>query len=59
LHLMFTMPWSSTQAFAHPLANLGGAQLEEGVLNWVSYGVVEWMTWQGYVDGNAFPVDLG
>jgi len=49
LHLVFTMPWSCTRAFAHPLANLDGAQLDPGVLNWVSFGVVEWMTWQGYV----------
>ncbi|KAF2686301.1 glycosyltransferase family 1 protein [Lentithecium fluviatile CBS 122367] len=50
LHLMFTMPWSSTRQFHHPLANLGGAQLDAGVMNYVSYGIVEWMTWQGLGD---------
>ncbi|KAF8201038.1 hypothetical protein K438DRAFT_1581932, partial [Mycena galopus ATCC 62051] len=34
-HLMFTMPWSSTKAFSHPLAN------------YTSYGIVEFLTWQG------------
>ncbi|KAJ4288029.1 hypothetical protein N0V90_012045 [Kalmusia sp. IMI 367209] len=47
LHLMFTMPWSSTRHFPHPLANLSGAQFDTGTMNFISYGVVEWMTWQG------------
>ena len=49
LHLMFTMPWSSTSAFPHPLANieLGSSPLSVGVANYVSYLAVEWMTWQG------------
>ena len=49
LHLMFTMPWSSTRHFPHPLANISGAQLDPGAMNFVSYKMVEWMTWQGYV----------
>lgn len=49
LHLMFTMPWSTTRAFSHPLANLSGSQLDPGAMNFVSYRIVEWMTWQGYV----------
>lgn len=48
VHLMFTMPWSSTKAFPHPLANLQNGSMETpGTANWVSYGVVEWLTWQG------------
>jgi hypothetical protein len=49
LHLMFTMPWSATTEFPHPLANLRGVELDvkREVVNWVSYAVVEWMTWQG------------
>lgn len=48
VHLMFTMPWSSTKAFPHPLANLHNGSMENpGTANWVSYGVVEWLTWQG------------
>ncbi|KAJ5569933.1 Sterol 3-beta-glucosyltransferase [Penicillium hispanicum] len=50
VHLMFTMPWSSTRAFPHPLANLHAASMERGTANWVSYGVVEWLTWQGLGD---------
>lgn len=53
VHLMFTMPWSTTRAFPHPLANLS-ANLNPEIMNtttanWVSYGIVEWLTWQGYV----------
>jgi len=47
VHIMFTMPWTSTTAFPHPLANLhnsGGNQL---MANYVSYAVVEHLTWQG------------
>lgn len=47
VHLMFTMPWSSTKAFAHPLANLHPSAMNPNTANWVSYGVVEWLTWQG------------
>lgn len=54
VHLMFTMPWSSTRAFPHPLANLKYKDTEKSVANYVSYGVVEWMTWQGYVLEEVF-----
>ncbi|KAH8894214.1 sterol glucosyltransferase [Thozetella sp. PMI_491] len=52
LHLMFTMPWSSTRMFSHPLANVDikGSLIEKETANYVSYGVVEWMTWQGLGD---------
>ncbi|KAL3480576.1 sterol glucosyltransferase, partial [Aspergillus californicus] len=50
VHLMFTMPWSSTTAFPHPLANLSSASMNPRTANWVSYGVVEWLTWQGLGD---------
>lgn len=49
VHLMFTMPWSSTRAFPHPLANLSSTSMNDDTANWVSYGIVEWLTWQGYV----------
>ncbi|KAL4981904.1 hypothetical protein BDW68DRAFT_192598 [Aspergillus falconensis] len=49
-HLMFTMPWSSTNAFQHPLANLYGGGADQRSLNYVSYGVVNWLTWQGVGD---------
>lgn len=52
VHLMFTMPWSTTRAFPHPLANLESTKLQStsmdsSTANWVSYGIVEWLTWQG------------
>jgi hypothetical protein len=50
VHLMFTMPWSATRAFPHPLANVAAPTSQsrsDGVLNFISYTMVEWMTWQG------------
>lgn len=47
VHLMFTMPWSSTRAFPHPLANLKYTDTSPKTANYLSYGLVEWMTWQG------------
>jgi hypothetical protein len=47
LHLMFTMPWSSTRAFPHPLADIKSSTTEPKLANYSSFGVVEWMTWQG------------
>ncbi|OTB04466.1 glycosyltransferase family 1 protein [Hypoxylon sp. CI-4A] len=55
LHLMFTMPWSSTTTFAHPLANLKGlkggkGEKERATANRISFVLVECMTWQGLGD---------
>ncbi|KAI9932363.1 hypothetical protein MW887_009876 [Aspergillus wentii] len=50
VHLMFTMPWTSTRAFPHPLANLRPSNMNRPLANLVSYGVVEWLTWQGLGD---------
>lgn len=51
LHLMFTMPWSSTRAFTHPLANFTGKDVKkQPLINYVSYGIVEFLTWQGLGD---------
>ncbi|RBR07234.1 uncharacterized protein FIESC28_10733 [Fusarium coffeatum] len=50
VHLMFTMPWSSTRAFPHPLANLKNVGSDPRLENYISYSVVEWMTWQGLGD---------
>jgi UDP:flavonoid glycosyltransferase YjiC (YdhE family) len=47
VHLMFTMPWSSTSAFPHPLANLTNVDDDPSLANYVSYSIVEWLTWQG------------
>lgn len=47
LHLMFTMPWSATRAFPHPLANLHNVPSDQDWINRVSYSVVDWLSWQG------------
>jgi len=47
VHLMFTMPWSKTRAFPHPLANLQNQHGDEKFANYLTYGVVNWLTWQG------------
>ncbi|ETS77967.1 hypothetical protein PFICI_10029 [Pestalotiopsis fici W106-1] len=50
VHIMFTMPWTATRAFPHPLANMQQSDLEPAAANWLSYGVVGLMTWQGLGD---------
>ncbi|KAK0618056.1 hypothetical protein B0T17DRAFT_495243 [Bombardia bombarda] len=50
LHIMFTMPWSPTRAFAHPLANIESTNTDVVMTNYVSYTLVEMMTWQGLGD---------
>ena len=50
LHLMFTMPWSSTKAFPHPLASFKVGEIDPALINYASYGIVEFLTWQGLGD---------
>ncbi|KAI1771996.1 glycosyltransferase family 1 protein [Hypoxylon cercidicola] len=50
LHLMFTMPWSPTRAFPQPLANIQSTNTDPVTTNYVSYAMVEMMTWQGLGD---------
>ncbi|CAG2010349.1 unnamed protein product [Fusarium graminearum] len=49
LHMMFTMPWTSTGAFPHPLANITSSdrRRERHIANYLSYDAVELLTWQG------------
>jgi hypothetical protein len=47
VHLMFTMPWTGTRAFPHPLANLANVDGSHASANYLSYHLVDWMTWQG------------
>ncbi|KAJ5765727.1 hypothetical protein N7520_005286 [Penicillium odoratum] len=55
LHLMFTMPWSPTQAFPHPLANIQSSSLEAKITNYLSYMLLEELIWEGLGDTiNAF-----
>jgi hypothetical protein len=44
------MPWSPTQAFPHPLASIQASNADLAITNYVSYAVVEMMTWQGLGD---------
>ncbi|KAJ9659746.1 hypothetical protein H2198_002994, partial [Neophaeococcomyces mojaviensis] len=50
LHTLFTMPWSPTRAFPHPLANLTNASTDPKIGNYLSYGLVQALTWQGLAD---------
>lgn len=50
LHMMFTMPYSPTQAFPHPLANIQSSNADKAMTNYLSYTLVEMMTWQGLGD---------
>ncbi|RMZ89344.1 hypothetical protein DV736_g3422, partial [Chaetothyriales sp. CBS 134916] len=50
LHLMFTMPWSPTQAFPHPLANIVSSNADPNMANFLSYALVDMLTWQGLGD---------
>lgn len=47
MHLCFTMPWSPTRIFPHPLANITSSSVDVGMGNYLSYLLVDWMTWQG------------
>lgn len=50
LHIMFTMPYSPTQAFPHPLANIQSSNADKNLTNYISYVLVEMLTWQGLGD---------
>lgn len=50
LHLMFTMPWSPTSAFPHPLANIDASKVNASTANYLSYGRLEYLTWEGLAD---------
>lgn len=43
LHLMFTFPYSPTQQFPHPLANIKRSNLDANYANFISYPLVEMM----------------
>ena len=50
VHIVFTMPWTATASFAHPLANIRGTSTDPKHANYMTYALVEWMTWQGLGD---------
>ncbi|EPQ50594.1 UDP-Glycosyltransferase/glycogen phosphorylase [Gloeophyllum trabeum ATCC 11539] len=57
LLLSFTMPWSPTSSFPHPLVNIKASNAERGLTNYLSYAMAELLTWQGIGDiVNSFRV---
>ena len=50
LHIMFTMPYSPTQAFPHPLANIQSSNADPNLTNYMSYALIDMLTWQGLGD---------
>ena len=44
------MPWTPTKAFPHPLANIQSTNTDVVMTNYISYALVELMTWQGLGD---------
>lgn len=50
LHMVFTMPWSPTRAFPHPLANVRNTTTDAKLANYLSFGLVNALTWQGLGD---------
>ncbi|KAF2493203.1 UDP-Glycosyltransferase/glycogen phosphorylase [Lophium mytilinum] len=50
LHMMFTFPYTPTVQFPHPLANIRASNLDANYTNFMSYPLVEMMTWQGLGD---------
>jgi hypothetical protein len=45
-----TFPYTPTQSFPHPLANIKAFNVDENYTNFMSYPLVELMTWQGLGD---------
>jgi sterol 3beta-glucosyltransferase len=47
LHIVFTMPWSPTEIFSHPLAAMSYGDADAAVANYLSFMMLELLTWQG------------
>jgi len=50
LHLVFTFPYTPTAAFPHPLANVKSSNVDREYTNYMSYPLVDLVTWQGLGD---------
>ncbi|KAJ4479996.1 glycosyltransferase family 1 protein [Lentinula aciculospora] len=50
LLLSFTMPWSPTTAFPHPLVKIQSSNAKTGLTNYLSYALADIITWQGIGD---------
>jgi hypothetical protein len=49
LHMVFTMPWSPTETFPHPLASMKYGGTDAKTANCLSFVMMELLTWQGLV----------
>jgi sterol 3beta-glucosyltransferase len=49
LHMVFTMPWSPTKQFHHPLAAMTYNDADPSVANYLSFMMMELLTWEGLV----------
>ncbi|KXS20638.1 glycosyltransferase family 1 protein [Gonapodya prolifera JEL478] len=60
VHVFFTMPWTPTRVFPHPLANIKNSSASVSLTNKLSYDVMELLTWEGLGDlVNEFRHSLG
>ena len=50
LHIMFTFPYTPTQQFPHPLANIRSTNVDANYTNYMSYSLVEMLIFQGLGD---------
>ena len=50
IHIMFTFPYTPTQQFPHPLANIHSTNIDANYTNLMSYSLVEMLTFQGLGD---------
>ncbi len=48
--LIVSMPWSPTQDFPHPIANIKSSNASGSMTNELTYTLVDMMTWQGLGD---------
>jgi hypothetical protein len=47
---LYSMPWSPTRDFQHPIANIKSSNASGGMTNEMTFTLVEMMTWQGLGD---------
>ncbi|KAF9265967.1 glycosyltransferase family 1 protein [Marasmius fiardii PR-910] len=50
LLMSFTMPWTPTTEFHHPLVNIQESNAKKGLTNYLSYALADILTWQGLGD---------
>ncbi|CAF2538027.1 unnamed protein product [Rotaria sp. Silwood2] len=50
LHIMFTMPWSTTTVFPHPFCRIDYSKLPKEKFNLLSYSAMDILTWYGMRD---------